>query len=458
MTSGSEGAFLMDMYNTQAYRDLEQVLNTFAVKPTQILLGYSGGVDSELMAACLSCFAKKHPQHQYALVHVNHGLSPHAQDWVQHCFERSALYQIPLHLDDVSLEEHPRLSLEAQARDARYKALKSRLQGRALLLTAHHADDQLESLLLALKRGSGGLGMTGIQSSVQLNHQQWVVRPFLSLSRSEIEEQARVMQLIYVEDESNVDERFDRNFLRHSIVPELKSRWPSLAKTASRSAALMAEDQHMLGLLLDQQLDKMLNSHKALIISIWRQQTESFKAALLRRFLARQGAQMPSKAQLEQMIHQLCHAAEDANLSVQWHTWQLKRYRDAAYVVGVESLQPRCHTPTFSLLSQTVFVCSTQCIQVSRIPNEEGIGIKSEILHNPLHIRFNMPGSFKCHPYGRAQRRTVKKLMQAYGIPPWQRQNVPFLFAGDELISALGLWVETAFAVQNDGWHIDCTL
>jgi tRNA(Ile)-lysidine synthetase-like protein len=214
-----------------------------------LLVAFSGGLDSTVLLVLAARFARAHGLALNAL-HVHHGLSPHADDWVAHCEGVCRQLAVPLIVERVQLCRGNGESLEAQARAARYERLAAHLGEGEWLLTAHHQDDQLETLLLALKRGAGLRGLAGMVAS-QPFAAGHLLRPLLDMSRAELAEAAQSLPYGWVEDESNEDPSYDRNFLRQQIIPLLKDRWPAMARTTARTMALCAEMLISAGLASD---------------------------------------------------------------------------------------------------------------------------------------------------------------------------------------------------------------
>ena len=207
-----------------------------------LVVGYSGGMDSHVLLVWLAQFVRLNPGYSLQAVHVHHGLNPHSDAWAEHCLRICRELNVSCVVERVTVSQSRRESLEACAREVRYQALARHLAQGGTLLTAHHQDDQLETLLLALKRGAGVRGLAAMPSRQPFATGE-LVRPLLDCSRARLLEWARQHQLRWIEDDSNQDERFDRNFLRAQILPLLQERWPSFGRTASRSAELCGEQE-----------------------------------------------------------------------------------------------------------------------------------------------------------------------------------------------------------------------
>jgi len=445
---------------------------------SQLVLAYSGGVDSEVLAQGLASFASHNPQFRYLLVHVHHGLSINADTWVSHCQSQAVKYHLPIEIKQVKVKVGPRLSVEAQARDARYEAITSLMDPGDVLLTAHHLDDQLETVLLALKRGLGPKGLSAMGEVQAFDTNKQLLRPLLSVSREQIEALAARDSLDHIEDESNQDSKYDRNFLRLEIIPKLKARWNSIAVTASRSAALCAQQQAV----IDEEVSKRLPSYivqvsqgsgSALELSLLREQGVNWQLLLLRGYIEYLGFAPLSQVQLEQVLNQLLDARQDAKVELRLGDTLVRRFRGRAYFSSVESEKAdRITAPLLELdLSSLLSADFTEqgdgvkagyseeelCFGVSEM---RSLGVRHcatlDRVRFPnaderVTVRFAIVGSTRCSPHNRQKGRELKKLWQEFGIPPWEREKVPFIFYNNVLVCAVGYWTEKAFLCRNPG-------
>ncbi len=238
------------------YQQFSQVLDEQQVMHGKIIVGFSGGMDSRVLLRLAARYCKQHSIACLA-VHVHHGLSANADEWQIHCERWAKEEAVEFVCERVILAKDSGDSLEQLARQARYQALCQHIENGDLLLTGQHLDDQAETMLLALKRGSGPKGLSSMASSMAFSLGT-LVRPLLNATRRDIERYAQQQQLQWVEDESNTDTRFDRNFLRQNVLPVLSQRWPSFAQAASRSARLCAKQEQLLKELLLPELEASL--------------------------------------------------------------------------------------------------------------------------------------------------------------------------------------------------------
>ena len=440
----------------------------------KLVLAYSGGVDSEVLAFGLSQFARQHPEFNYQLVYVHHGLSDNAEVWAQHCLERGQHYGLPVTVERVTVNRGPRLSLEAEARKVRYQAIERHLSANDVLLTAHHEDDQLETILLALKRGQGPKGLAAM-GQVQALAQGRQLRPLLDISREQIEAYAKQQGLVHIEDESNQDDKYDRNFLRLEIIPRLKARWPSIATTASRSAALCAEQQATLDVQVSERLPLWLTQAPYHTQSVFKldgfaEQSAGWQALLLRGFIESQGFALPSKVQLNQIITQLLTAKDDAKVHIRVGECEIRRFANQVYLFKYQTrmrhVKPASWTLPSQLLNPLVQGLITQldvtqldvtsaevtCGEPIRLSaSKQGPRARFPRPDEVVSVRYQLAGQCRCHPHSRGKGRELKKLWQEFGVPPWVREKVGFVFYNEQLVMAIGLWVEKSFIVELNG-------
>lgn len=413
------------------------------------LLAYSGGLDSSVLLHQLVLLRRLRPELQLRAVHIHHGLSPLADSWAEHCQQQCAQWQVPLEVIRVKVEARHG-GIEAAARTARYQAFAHRLLPGEALLTAQHQDDQSETLLLALKRGSGPAGLAAMPQ------QQWRgahrhLRPLLAHSRQQIEAWAHQHQLTWIEDESNGDARYDRNFLRLEVMPLLNARWPHFSRAVARSAALCGEQEQLLDELLAESLSTLVDDSGALSVAPLRDISEARRAALLRRWIAGQQGSMPSRDALLRLWQEVACSREDAEPRLRLGGNEVRRYRDRLYWLPLMPSLARCSLAWTDLSQPLLLPDGLGQLQ----PHHCGIALRCPQPGEAVSVRFQAQGSFSI--VGRAGSRPLKKLWQEQGIPPWQRERTPLIFYGDRLIAAAGVFVTRDGAPEGDGasWFID---
>lgn len=416
-------------------------LNTSLLNSQSILVAFSGGLDSTVLLHQLVLWRALHPDVALRAIHIHHGLSPHADSWVQHCESVCAQWQVPLVVERVHLEDDG-LGIEAQARRARYQAFAQTLLPGEVLMTAQHLDDQCETFLLALKRGSGPAGLSAMGENSPFAGTR-LIRPLLAQTREALEAWARQHELCWIEDESNQDDTYDRNFLRLRVNPLLQQRWPHFAQAVARSAALCAEQESLLDELLASDLADCITAHSTLLVAPLMMMSGVRRAALLRRWLAGVNAPMPSRNGLERIWQEVALAREDASPCFRLGECEVRRYQSQLW--WVKSVDGQSETVIPWLEWKTPLALPAGLGSVQLISAGE---LRMPQADEAVSIRFKAPGVL--HIVGRNGGRKLKKIWQEQGIPPWRRDTTPLLFYGETLIAAAGVFV-TREGIAEDG-------
>lgn len=402
-------------------------------------VAFSGGLDSQVLLHALAAGREQFPASLSAL-HVNHNLQPDAPAWAEHCRAVCAALGIEYRALSVQARPQPGESPEAAARMARYRALTGAVPAGGVLLTAQHQDDQAETLLLQLLRGAGPKGLAAMPARTTVEGVT-LLRPLLDVGRAALHDYARQHGLTWVEDPSNAYTDYDRNFLRHEILPHLRTRWPAAGATLARAARHQAEAAQ----LLDELAEIDMPAGGSLAVTALLRLSASRRTNLLRRWLHVHGAPMPSAAVLERVDADLLHAAADAAPLVCWGEVRLRRYRDRLYLDDVreEGDPSRCldwqPDRPLSLPGGVLSACPAQ-----------GEGIAVRHLHGGhLQVRFRQGGE-SLRPVGRREHHTVKHLFQESGVPPWERARVPLIYRGATLLAVAGHWESAEFQARPD--------
>lgn len=429
--------------NTEYY---QSALRRVLANQPKLLVAFSGGLDSTVLLHLLSQQNAMATESLRA-IHIHHGLSSFAGDWVAHCRALCDTWRVPLQVVHVTLP-HNRQGLEAQAREARYAAFSRALLPGEALVTAQHLDDQSETLLLALKRGSGPGGLAAMPEQRQFASGM-LLRPLLSFSRHELEQYAQEYQLSWIEDESNQDDNYDRNFLRLRVLPILKQRWPHLSRALARTAQLCGEQEQLLDELLADELTQFTTPEGAILTEPLAKISSVRRQALLRRWFVRQRVALPSRAALLRCWQEVALSRKDATPCIKLGNHELRRYQQALWLLPCQpSPQDEIlawHSPFAPLkLPQGLGLLTT---------TGRGMAVRTPYNNEMVSVRFRAPGMW--HISGRSHRRTLKKLWQEFAIPPWLRGNIPLLFYNEQLITAVGVFVTCEGLPGQQGcWHI----
>ena len=418
-------------------------------------IALSGGLDSVVLLHLFARLRESEPNLTITAHHINHGLSDNAAYWSDFCFQLCADLIIDFNCSAVNLAKQSRTSIEALAREKRYACLTNLLSANSYLVTAHHQDDQLETVLLALKRGAGNTGLQGILSKQKLKTGS-LIRPLLNFSRQQLENYAQSFNLQWIEDESNSDQVFDRNFIRHSISPLLKARWPAVAKTVARSAAICHEQQQLLeeiGALDFARCVFHLLNKNVLIISELKKLSVARRNNVIRYWFKENNLNYPSAKQLFAVWTDIVLAGENASPKMQFKAVTLRRYREQLYLVAEQPVADLCNEPViYSGESQISLLGGRMKLSFERVQDNNNTGEalyckpESEI---KICFRQHLPAKLTCTPKGRAGSRSIKKLLHEHHVPPWLRDQVPFILIDGELKQAVGLWQCQTLPIDN---------
>lgn len=403
-----------------------------AARPGQtLLLGLSGGLDSCVLLDLLQGL-RASAGFQLQALHVNHGISPKAVQWENFCADLCASLDIPFRAVRVRVPRDSGLGLEAAAREARYAALLA--QSADAVLLAHHRDDQAETLLLQLLRGAGVKGLAAMPATrVCVDRRPVLLRPMLDVPRQVLEDYARSHHLRWIEDDSNLDLSFDRNFLRHHIFPELEQRFPASRQTLARAASHLAEADALLQEIAEADAGRLVRDGRLEVAGL-AAMSEARAKNLLRYWLESHGAAASSR-RLQEIRRQLLHARAEAQVSIHVTGGTLYRYRGYACF---EPMGAAAGLPEMCWHGESELVLPAGRLLFTRVSGQ-GLSL-AKLDTDELWVR-PRGGGERFQPDCRRPTRDLKAIFQLAGLPPWQRQHLPLLFVADTLVAIPGIGV-----------------
>jgi tRNA(Ile)-lysidine synthase len=408
-------------------------------------VAFSGGLDSSVLLHAMATLRSGWRGMEMGALHVDHGLSPSSGLWSRHCAELCATMDVPYRVLRVQVHRGAGAGPEAAARAARYQAFESVLAPGEGLVTAHHQDDQAETVLLQLLRGSGTAGLAAMPRCARLGR-GWLLRPLLGHAREELTAYAEQAGLAWVEDESNFDVGLDRNYLRHEVLPLMQKRWPGYARTFARTACHMAEALALAQALAELDLARTRGprAHTLSVPDLLALGRERQHNAV--RFWLRELAlPIPPAARLESVLDTMLTAAADRNPMVAWPGGELRRYRGLLY--AMTPLPP----PTYgaAMAWDMRQALALPCGTLRALPTRgEGLrAVDCERLF--VTVRFRQGGE-TCKLAAGGPTRTLKHLFQENGVPPWLRDRIPLIYLGDTLAAIADRWICQPFAATGD--------
>ncbi len=388
----------------------------------RICVGYSGGLDSTVL---LQLFARLRERHAFdlAAVHVHHGLSSNADGWAAHCEARARALAVPLAIERVRVDRDSPLGIEAAARAARYAAYAR--SGAPFVALAHHLDDQAETVLLQLLRGSGLKGLAAMAERLPLaGTEVTLLRPLLEVPREALRDYASANALQWIDDESNDSMDIDRNALRITIVPLLAERFPAWRATLARSARHAASAERLLAQIAAADVGDVFSGEGLAALDPDR------RANALRFFLAARGLAMPSEARLADIARQLAGARDDAQVRIEHDGHWIVRHRGAISVVDCANAEG----PWSRAWHGEAEVALGAPRGHVHFTASRGEGIAQSGLRDGRWRFAAREGGEHMRLDARRPTRTLKNLLQEHGVPAWQRPLLPLLFHGDELV------------------------
>ncbi len=406
----------------------------------------SGGVDSVVLLALLR---KLQGTHGFLLsaLHVHHGLSPDADRWQAFCERLCAAWGVALDVARIEVERDTGEGLEAAARRARYRRF-AEVDAEWLML-AHQRDDQAETLLFNLLRGAGVGGAAAIPLVRDFSGRPGprILRPLLDVAREEIEAWARGEGLAWVQDESNADTRYARNFLRRQVFPLLRGRFPGCDAVLARAAAHFAESDELLDQLA--RIDAQFAMREGRIVVGELAKLDAARARnLMRHVLKRERILQPDAVRLHEIVRQVCHAAPDSHVGFELGERELHRFRGEVWIVrrlAAGAVTQWRGEPSLPWGGATL-----------RFSPTTGTGVSREMLAAGSVTVAPRRGGEHIRPDCRRPRRELKKLLQEHDVPPWQRDRMPLLWRGEDLVWVPGIGVDCAYQCPpgEPGWAV----
>ena len=399
------------------------------------VVAFSGGLDSTVLLHALVTSAGERDIPIVA-VHVDHGLHEKSSDWSAHCKAFASSLGVDFISERVSVKRDAGHGPEAAAREARYRVLAALLKPGDWLLSAHHQDDQAETLLLNLIRGSGPAGLAGI-AEIRSFEVGSLVRPILDVPGASLRDYAESKGLAWIDDPSNADQQFDRNFLRREIMPRLVSRWPDAARRLQRSSRIAGDAATLLDELAAIDAATLGDRPDRLRIDRLCALPTARQRNVLRYAIRQLDLAIPSESHVQKVIDEVVAAREDAEPLVCWNGVQVRRYRNSLYLLAADPLD--------SPGDQGLVVDGNRMelehgLGILRLESDAAEGLSRDVVERGLELRYRRGGE-KFRPCGQAHTKKLKKLLQEASVVPWMRDRIPLIYADGELVAVADLWL-----------------
>ena len=419
--------------------------------PNKFCIAFSGGMDSTVLLHVMKNIIDE--KSQIRAIHINHNIVDNSKVWTRTC--KSICKNFGIDIEIISLEvTHNGYGLEAAARDERYEKLKEKLYENEYLLTAHHEEDQMETVFLRMARGTGLDGLQGINEKYSFG-EGIIFRPMLEVSKTSVMDYAKEHQLKWVEDSSNQDTHFDRNFLRKKIIPQFRERWPSIASSVSRLSQLSAQNIKILNQIAEEDIGPIANMNELPLAKLL---DKSFERAnnMLRYIILANGMSIPSMKTLQDGLKEMLDPETDKSV-IAWKDYCIRKYKNHLYFLSNSDLEPNKVDVRIPWeIGKTVNLGENiGTIEATFI---HGDGLSIEKCKNKLTISYRQGGEL-IKPIGHRINKSLKNLFQENQILPWMRDKIPLIYYQDELVSVADLWFNQNYvASQNEAgfvvnWH-----
>ncbi|AMA64607.1 tRNA(Ile)-lysidine synthase [Candidatus Arsenophonus lipoptenae] len=401
----------------------------------KILVAFSGGLDSTVLLHALTVLRNTTiPNLNIRAAYINHGLNNKSNSWGVHCKHICLNLKVAFCSYDIHIYKSKK-GIEAAARDARYKTLRRILLQNEIIVTAQHLNDQAETFLLALKRGSGPAGLSAMPVSIEFGH-TYLVRPLLLFSRQELTMYAQKNNLTWIDDDSNYNQIYDRNFLRLTIMPCFNIRWPYFLKSVARSANLCAEQEKLVNELLEDYLSKLLTTDGSLKLDPLVEFSEKKRNAILRSWFRLYKILMPTRVQLKQIWQDVICARSDAEPKFILADNVIRRYKKELWLL------PKFNDITkiclqWHLSKKIKLPDNLGTLMITNV--NHGKKIRAPLPNEEVTIRFGLKGNIKI--IGHKYTKRSKKIWQELGIAPWLRNRIPLIYYNNELITAVDVFI-----------------
>ncbi|MBA2652891.1 MAG: tRNA lysidine(34) synthetase TilS [Tatlockia sp.] len=397
----------------------------------RLFVGYSGGLDSTVLLHHLA--AQPALVKKLLAVHINHGLSANALNWQNHCQQVCNDLGIRLIVKQVVLAKQT--NLEEEARKVRYEAFASLLASKDCLILAHHLDDQAETLLLQLFRGTGIDGLAAMAAQKEFD-QANLLRPFLEFSRQDLEKYAQIHKLEWVDDESNQNTSFSRNYLRHQVLPLIRDRWPAVVNNLVRTTNHCQQAQSNLEALAKIDCPTLNAVSTTLPLASLSTLNSARISNVLRYWFKSNKVKIPDTLSFNRLLTEVIQARKDASPEVIWKGFSVRRYQQRLYLSQAEEEE------IFPPINWPHFPEPLDLKNLGKLVVKEAVEGFLLSTPGPIEIRFRQGGElFKWH----GQIKHLKKLLQKWQVPPWLRGSIPLLFVNGQLAVIVGYAVSDLF-------------
>jgi len=418
-------------------QELYKYLLLYCESIDNLYIAFSGGVDScVLLDALFKINNELNLNKKIIAIHINHNISKNSAKWESFCHKFCEDRNIKINSHQVNLEIKKDETLESVARLARYNIFKSYVKdNKSILITAHHQNDQAETVLLNLFRGSGIEGLTGMQVLASLDNSinTKLLRPLLNITKKTVLEYAKNNNLNWVDDESNSRVDYSRNFLRHEIIPKLQEKWPAVISKIAHSAEHSEDAKNYIDKNIESHYQESLSvdkfGYKVLDIDYLRNLNNIEQKYLVRYFIKQQSAAYPSKIKLDEILNQVLTARPDADISVCWkkdnNKYEIKRFKHKIYLLkNFQHTHNKVYQKYIFKIDDEIYIKEIDKTIKLSFKDLDGVDIVRNQKLIEINFRKNLNANEVIVDIGNKQKYTLKKYLQKAGVPNWLKNDI----------------------------------
>ncbi|WP_343184115.1 tRNA lysidine(34) synthetase TilS [Buchnera aphidicola (Ceratovacuna keduensis)] len=416
----------------------------------KILVAYSGGLDSTVLLYQLIELKKKKLKNiKIRAIHINHKISKNSKCWEYHCYKECKKNKIPIIIKKIKKKYNK--NLENSLRNERYNIIKKELLKKEIVVTGHHLNDQCETLLLALKRGSGPKGLSGIKNSKIFGYKnQLLIRPFIKINKIKLEKWAIKKKIKWINDESNLNTKFERNFIRLKIIPKFESKWPFFLKNLYRTSKICQKNEKILNFFIKPILKKCNINNTEIKIEEIKIFPKEIGILIIRKWIYNLTKKFLSYKRINQIYKDFVLCKKHKISSTNFKNYKIQKCKNIIYYIRkIDNIKNKiifCHYPFKKIILP-------EKLGILEI-NKKGMKIPAPKKNDLINIRFQFQGIVKTNERNKSCK--IKKMWKHINIPNIYKNNIPLLFYNEIFISAIGVFViiNKKYIKKNKIWKI----